>query len=252
MIRSLVHSLINTQLYIIIAFLVLWALAWHKGSKKVRVLLFVGLASAFLTLGLPIVDYLVKKKENNYPVLKPESLDTNKSYLIVVLGAGKTSDPKLLPTQQINGETAVRLIEGLRIYNKLPHARLALSGAYFNSPIAQAEVTASAAVDLGVDQLDTIQLRNGLNTEAEAKQASVRKRKNEYVIVVSSAIHMKRAHFWFSNFGISPIMAPAHFHIKADPQSGKKWWQNSAGKRLSLWGTWLHEYIGFWHAKYLV
>ncbi|NBC24773.1 MAG: hypothetical protein GVX78_04070 [Bacteroidetes bacterium] len=252
MIRSLVHLLIDPQLYIIIGFLLLWAFAWQKGSKKVRIFLFLGLASAFLVLGLPIVDYLVKQNESHYPVLKPESLDTSKSYLIVVLGAGKTSDPKLMPTQQINRKTAVRLIEGIRIYNKLPRARLALSGAYFDSQVAQAEVTASAAVDLGVNEKDTIQLRHGTNTEAEARQATDRKRKGEHMIVVSSAIHLKRAHFWFSHFGTDPILAPANFYIKSDPGSGKKWWQNSASKRLTLWNRWLHEWIGLWHAKFVI
>lgn len=251
MIRSLVHVLIDPSTYLVLAFLFLWAFAWQKSSPGVRRLLWVGLILPAVLLGLPIVDYLIEKKERQFPVVELSTLDTGASYLIVVLGAGKTSDPDLLPTQQINSTTAVRLLEGYRLYRHLPRARLALSGANFGSGESQAEVTAQASLALGVDPADTLQLRGGVHTQSEINQVAQRRASGEKLIVVSSAVHLPRAHFWVASHALSARMAPAHFLVTTDPTKSGGKWQNSPAQRIVLWRTWWHETLGLMHARWL-
>ena len=252
MIRSLAHFVIDPSTYLVLAFLLLWAFAWQKCSIAGRRLLWIALILPTVLLGLPIVEYLVQNKERQFPVVELSTLDTGSSYLIVVLGAGKTSDPDLLPTQQINRTTAVRLMEGYRLYRSLPQARLALSGGYFGSEESQGEVTAKAALALGVDPNDTLQLREGIHTQSEMKQVAQRIGKGEKLIVVSSAIHLPRAQYWAQANGMSATMAPAHFLIATDPTKSGGQWQNSPARRIALWRTWAHETVGLMHARWKV
>jgi uncharacterized SAM-binding protein YcdF (DUF218 family) len=69
---------------------------------------------------------------------------------IVVLGGGHTSDPKLPITSQISGNSLVRLVEGIRIYNGLPRSKLILSGGSPFEKISNAQVLADVAVAIGV------------------------------------------------------------------------------------------------------
>jgi len=200
---------------------------------------------------MPIVEHLIEAKEDQFPVVETAMLDTSSRYLILVLGAGKTSDPNLLPSQQLNWTTAVRLLEGYRLYRHLPRARIALSGASFGSQETQAEVTAQAAVSLGVDPADTIQLRGGIHTQAEIQEVAHRIEEGEKLIVVSSAVHLPRAHFWLRSHGLPATMAPATFLIKNDPSQSGNRWKNSPGQRLVMWRSWWHETLGLWHARWL-
>lgn len=236
---------------LVIVFLLLWAYAWRKSNLKVRRLLWVILLVPTIFLGTPIVDYLMERKESQFPVVEVTELDTNARYLIVVLGAGKTSDQKLHPTQQINWTTAVRLLEGYRLYRQLPKARLALSGASFGSDEPQAQVTAEAALQLGVATSDTIQLRSTIHTQSEVEAIAERLAPGEQLIVVSSAVHLPRAHFWLRKHQLSARMAPAHFWIKRDLSQSKSRWSTSPGRRISMWHSWWHETLGMWHARWM-
>jgi uncharacterized SAM-binding protein YcdF (DUF218 family) len=115
MLRSIVHFFIAPSTLIVLSFLILWAYAWQKSRVAVRRFLWLLIIVPAILLGFPIAEQLIEKKERQFPVLDAKTLDTSSSYVILVLGAGKTSDPELLPTQQINSATAVRLLEGCRI-----------------------------------------------------------------------------------------------------------------------------------------
>lgn len=251
MLRSIVHFFIAPSTLIVLSFLILWAYAWQKSRVAVRRFLWLLIIVPAILLGFPIAEQLIEKKERQFPVLDAKTLDTSSSYVILVLGAGKTSDPELLPTQQINSATAVRLLEGCRIYRQLPHARMALSGAYFGSHQAQAEVTAEAALALGVDPQDTLQLRGGMHTQAEIEQVARRIQQDEKLIVVSSAVHLPRVHFWLSTNGLMARLAPAYFLIKNDPSKPQVLRYDSPGSRIKLWHIWWHETLGLWHGRWI-
>jgi len=250
MIRSLVHFLIDPSVYVVLGFLLLWAYAWQKSGSRMRKVLWLVLFVPVVILGLPVVEPLIESRERQFPVLEVENLDTSAPYVILVLGAGKTSDPALLPSQQLNATMAMRLIEGYRLYRQLPKARLALSGSYFGSAEAQAEVTARAALALGVDPKDTMQLREGIHTESEISQIARRLPSGEQLIVVSSALHLPRVSYWLQAHGLKAALAPTDFILKEDPTSKKGSWQNSPARRLQLWQQWWHETLGLLHARW--
>lgn len=71
------------------------------------------------------------------------------------------------------------------------------------------------------------------------------------MILVTSAIHMKRAELWFHHYGFNTLPAPTDFLIK-----------RSTGNTLSDWGLNLekiefmnkaiHEQVGILYAKYKI
>lgn len=252
MIRSIAYFLLDPYHYLLAAGIILWVLLWResKGKRGVRLLLWVIVVGFLLFLCTPMPEYFISKKENQFVSLEPNDLDTSQKYFIVVLGAGKVSDPNLGARHQVSEKTSLRIMEGWRIYRALPQARLALSGAHFNSSVSQAEVSARAAVAWGVSPSDTLQLRSGVNTATEALAVKARLRTEERLIVVSSAIHLPRAQYLFEAAGMQPLMAPAHFIIKEDPDAPFEFWVSNWNQRLMWWGTWLHEAVGLQYARW--
>jgi uncharacterized SAM-binding protein YcdF (DUF218 family) len=252
MIRSIANFLLEPHHYLLATVIVLWVLLWRESREKkgVRVLLLVVVSGFLFFLCTPLPEYFISKKEGQFSVVDPSALDTSQKYFIVVLGAGKVSDPALAASHQVNEKTSLRIMEGWRIYRALPQARLALSGAHFNSSVSQAEVSARAAVSWGVNPSDTVQLRSGVNTATEALAVRARLLENEQLIVVSSAIHLPRAKYLFESAGMRPRMAPAHFIIKDDPDAPFELWISHWNQRLKWWGTWLHEAVGLQYAQW--
>lgn len=190
---------------------------------------------------------LLKQKERIFIPLDASKLDTTRQYHIMVLGAGKVSDPMLPASAQLGGTVLARLVEGIRIYRQLPGARLISSASAGDSKTTQAKTVADAAVDLGVNSLDTLQLPGGYNTESEARAYAERFSTDSPLILVTSAVHMERAVFWFEYYGVEVIPAPCDYRIKEDPDDPENWWWPSFGK-LELLRIWVHEEVGLWYA----
>src|SRR5699024_10003189 len=146
--------------------------------------------------------------ENDYPVLEnpPAAADW-----VVVLGGGVNSDPKLPPVKRLTSSSNARLLEGLRIYRALPHAKLILSGGLPNvkpDSITTADAMANVAVRWGIPEQDIVLDRFADNTEAEAKAVAGKVESDDLVIVVTSASHMPRALALFDAQHIAAVPAP--------------------------------------------
>ena len=140
---------------------------------------------------------------------------------VMVLGAGFTADTTLHPSHRMSENLVDRLMEGIRVYRALEsyHPLLVLSGtAPEDVPMTQAEVQMHTALDLGV-RMDDIRLHDGpdvVNTASEARIFSEKFGKDQKLILVTSAIHMPRAMYWFRHYGLDPIPAPSEFLVKKD------------------------------------
>ena len=164
----------------------------------------------------PFLPFLILNSlESKYnPILEPDPGLLETEVHIVVLAAGYSWNDRLPSNSQLDNKTLVRLIEGIRLYKKLPNSTLITSGPYNNPKISQAEVAKQAAIDLGVaEQKILIQERPGTTAE-EVNYYLSNFYRGQQVIVVTSASHMHRAVQLFQRAGIEVHPSPANFKYR--------------------------------------
>ncbi|MBA4423748.1 MAG: hypothetical protein C0390_11740 [Syntrophus sp. (in: bacteria)] len=161
---------------------------------------------------------------------------------VVVLGSGHVSDPDLPKTAQIGGDSLYRLIEGVRLYRLLPGTKLVISGGVIPDPVTNARVVSDVARQIGIPAQDTIVEERPSDTIEEARllQGLVG---NKPFIMVTSAVHMKRAVRIFQDFGMRPVPAPTDFIIKNSPGGAIESWLPNCG---NLWISQrvIYEWLG--------
>ena len=100
-------------------------LMFTKRQRAGKVFVSIGLFLMVLFSYSFIPNYLLRSLEGKYDPYYIQL--SNKSFkaegmqpvkFVVILGGGHISDPQLPITSQIGGESLVRLVEGVRIYNK--------------------------------------------------------------------------------------------------------------------------------------
>ena len=107
----------------------------------------------------------------------------------------------------------VRLVEGIRLFRKLPESKLLLSGSGAFDPVPEAEVMAEVAVSLGVDPRKLVLEPKSRDTKDQATMVQ-RIVGGDRFVLVTSAYHMPRAVSLFRNRGMRPIPAPAGHWVK--------------------------------------
>lgn len=197
----------------------------------------------------PIPVWLVEPMEREYSIFEALRTDTTRQVNILVLAAGYTEDFELQVQNQLSEVTLNRLIEGVRVYSQAKGPKKFITSGMSASKIrSQAEATAITALNLGISSLDTAWLPKTYNTESEAKEYVDRFGKDHQLILVTSALHMKRALFWFQSEGICPMPAPTDYLVKGNPNSIKIIIKPSI-RKIEMMDKWIHESIGFVWAK---
>jgi uncharacterized SAM-binding protein YcdF (DUF218 family) len=135
---------------------------------------------------------------------------------VVVLGSGHVSDPALPKTAQIGGSSLYRLVEGVRLYRLLPGSKLVISGGVIPDPVTNARVVSDVARQIGIPIQDTIVEERPSDTLEEARVLKGLLG-NKPFVMVTSAVHMKRAVSIFQDFGMWLVPAPTDFIIKNRP-----------------------------------
>lgn len=180
----------------------LWLLKRRPVMGKSLILLSV------LWLGLsswhPLADRLLAPFEDDFVMFDiHQPVDT-----IVVLGGCHASDPRMPTVAQLCSSSLFRLLEGLRILNANPQARLFVSGYAGADSRPHAEVMRDAAISLGVDPLRIQTFPTPRDTEEEAHLMAPLLGQKPFALV-SEASHLPRAVVFFKNEGLNPIPAPA-------------------------------------------
>ena len=187
-------------------------------------------AKIFLTISLlwiatisytPFTNTLLEPLETSYKVLKPIPKETQ---YILLLGGDKES----------------RSWEALRLYHKIPNAKIITSGyAPFGGKIPSAVATANFLQKVGVKKEDIIMQTKPRTTEEEAIEIKNRLGEKPFILV-TSAYHMPRAIKLFKKHGLNPIPAPTDFKIKSYDSSIS----TPKGKKLLQTDQAWHEYLG--------
>jgi uncharacterized SAM-binding protein YcdF (DUF218 family) len=228
-------------------------LVFTKRQRVGKVFVSIGLFLMLLFSYSVIPNYLLRPLEGKYDPyyiqLPNKSFESESMHpkFVVVLGGGNISDPKLPVTSQIGGDSLVRLVEGIRIYQKYSHVKLILSGGRGFGSTPCAEVMAHVAKELGVDDNDIILESQSKDTKDEAQLIKPLV-KNDQFILVTSASHMPRSMALFKKQGMNPIPAPTgHLAIHKEGLSPSSFFPDA--DNLLKAERIFHEYLGVAWAK---
>jgi uncharacterized SAM-binding protein YcdF (DUF218 family) len=188
---------------------------WSSAKRKLHSVMFISILYLFST---PLPSYiLVSILEDQNPPLEVSELDPSKEYHILILGGGYGYDKRLAPTMLLSEHTLGRLVEGIRIFQYLPKAKIITSGNSNQNKTPQAVLIKNAAVSLGVSKNKIYTQEKPWNTQTEADEYVLNFGTDHPLILVSSATHLPRAILWFKAKGIKKILpAPTNFQFKKD------------------------------------
>ncbi len=174
--------------------------------------------------------------------LADPAADAAGARFVVVLGGGYETTPAVPPTSRLSGATLERLVEGIRVYRRLPGAKLILSGGGGGEGIpSEAQMMVEAAEVLGAPPADTIQEGRSDDTQDEAVLVHDLVG-NARVVLVTSAVHMRRSIKLFEKQGMTVVPAPAGYwpdRMEPLPDS----------ERIAECDAASHEYVGMLWAR---
>lgn len=161
---------------------------------------------------------------------------------VVVLGGGLWDDPRLPPTAQLTPASVCRLVEGIRLWRKIPRSRLLLSGgAVFNS-LTEAEAMAVLARELGVPDSLLVLENKSRDTDDQVRNIA-EIIEHDHFLLVTSAAHLPRSMALCRRQGLYPVPAPSDFMIKKGQENNPaRFFPNSKG--IEVWETIVHEVLG--------
>jgi uncharacterized SAM-binding protein YcdF (DUF218 family) len=155
---------------------------------------------------------------------------------VVVLGSGYRPDPSLPPNDRLSGNGLVRLIEGVRLVQLLPAARLIVSDGF-----GQGEALAATAAIMGVAHARVVLEGRSVDTSDEAALLPPLVGKAPFLLVTSAA-HMRRALALCRKQGLNPIPAATDFTLGASIWSAGDLVPHAGGFFRTDYA--LHEWIG--------
>jgi uncharacterized SAM-binding protein YcdF (DUF218 family) len=210
-------------------------------SRATIVCVVAALCWCYVTSIVPVGNALLQPLESRHAPID-ESRGMPEVDYIVVLGSGYSPRAGLPVTSALDSEGLVRIVEGVRLWHKLPHSKLIVSGGAHPGRVAPAIGYARLARELSVPEASIQVLGGSLDTGDEASNIAALLGDARFLLV-TSAFHMPRAMQLMEQAGARPIAAPAG-HRGGRPFSGdwRDWVPASTG--LNKTERALHEYLG--------
>lgn len=210
----------------------------QKRRASIAVLIFAALFTYFVSSEFG-ARLLLMPLTQQYPVVRDDNLPDVK--YVVVLGSWFGPRADLSLTAAFDREGLARLVEGVRLFRKIPGSQLVVSGGALSDRGGSAPAWGYArlAEELGVRADSIIILDRALDTNAEAKDIAARLQSAPFLLVTSSE-HMPRAMRLMKRAGANAIPAPA-----TGRPGGLQWndfQPDSSGLRGSEAA--IHEYMG--------
>ena len=246
-IKKIISGIIMPLPVVMILLAVGLILVWPLKKKKIGWIVAAVSFLFFLLLGYGVAgDLMLGMLENRYPA--PTDIESHANIKwVVVLGGGMNSDPRLPITSQLSNGSAVRTVEGIRIYRCLPGAKLLFSGGPVFNPVPEGQGMAQLALALGVprDEMMTEILSRDTEEQARLIKSLVGA---DSIFLITSAVHMPRSMALFKKAGIPSIAAPTDFLYKKELQfNPSRLFPNYNGFRKAEAGW--HEYLGTLYSR---
>lgn len=189
-------------------------------------------AAALLLLLLaswaPVADRLLAPLERQYAALLDLPVESDLA-AVVVLGGGWHADAPWSITGKLSESSAIRLMEGVRLWRQRSALPLVVTGANRDpdqEPVARGY--ADAARQLGVPSARLRVLDTPTDTGLEARAAREALGGGARVVLVTSASHMSRAMQHFRRAGLQPLAAPTHYLAGRGLMNSLGYWVPSA------------------------
>lgn len=199
--------------------------------------LILGTVCFYLFTTAPLPTALLRPLEQRYAPLTSATGLPDIRYIVVLSGGGRNLN-NVPATSQLDDDTALRLLEGIRLFYLLAgQPTLIMSGGGESRLGAKMALLAQS---LGVPANKLLAETNSLDTHGNAREVKSLVQQTQFILV-TSASHLPRAMAIFQQLGMQPIPAPADFRGRpffrlADffPNGGFLWELDAA----------LHEYLG--------
>lgn len=195
--------------------------------------------------------YLIKKIEVKYPLMDTKCI--NSFYHILVLGGGHNPDSSGLWEHQLNNSSLRRVLEGIRLFRMNQYSNLVMSGKSLKLGYpSQAEIQAYVAETMGINKNSIICISEPANTEEEAFFYKRNVNTGDIpIVIVTKALHLRRALFIFSSHGFKTYCAPAYYSFKEfDPSL--LWFLFPDFRLILLFGEYLKEIVGYYFMLVLI
>ncbi|RFF27855.1 MULTISPECIES: YdcF family protein [unclassified Wenzhouxiangella] len=219
------------------------------GFRRARMGLALALAGlGWLTLwSLPAVsDHIRASLEQRYENLPAEAAPEVDA--IVLLGGGERGTPKDWPYPDL-ARGADRIWHAARLYHAGKAPKIIVSGGrvgWTGDRQTGAEAMRELLTNLGVPgsailmETESRNTReNAVNTAAIAKQNDI-----EQVLLVTSALHMRRSLATFNAAGLEAVPAAADFEVMPEPSHVLRWLPDAEALHDSTRA--IKEYLGYW------
>jgi len=229
---------------ILLALIGLW-LAW-RDWRGGRTLVVVALIALWLLATPAVSDLLRGRLETMHPP-KPIA-DVPAADVIVVLGGG--IDPPTSRTPYPNlGAAADRYWHAFRLWRAGKAPEILISGGalpWRDAGSSEAEAAVAFLTDLGVPANRIVLEPASLDTRGNAQLSAnlLRARGAERVLLVTSALHMRRALMHFDAVGVEVFTAPTDHEVRDDPPGLLRLLPDTSaldGSRRAL-----KEMLGYW------
>lgn len=208
--------------FILLTLSIFWL--WRHGDGRVaRSGLLLSLLGFFLFSTGWLPHGMTHMLEGQYPIVM--NADPTIRW-IVVLGGGHYKDYREVPdNDELSSVSLERLVEGVRLYRQIPHAKLLLSGGIGNvgGTTAEAQQLATVASWFNIPRSAMVLETSSYNTVDEAVAIKEIIHDAPFYLV-TSAIHMPRAMALCQSQGLNPIAAPTDHSF----YWGKTGWQKMA------------------------
>lgn len=252
--KRIVGALVQ-PLPIFILFLVLAALLRLLGKRRAALASLIAGVVLILLCSQPLTaSRAARLLESRYPPLTGAELPSAPPAAIVVLGSAVAhpGDSRLPAVSRLSDIARARLFEGIRLARLYPDAAFITSGfGVFGASCA--DVTAEAAIELGIDSGRILRFAEALDTEDEARLTREAVKDGERVILVTSAAHMPRSMFLFRERGIDAVAAPCDFiaPVSDDLMAnyGPRIWLPT-GRRITEHEIVWHEALGWMYLSW--
>ena len=241
--KSLVATLLMPlPVALLLVLLGVWMAA--RGARRMGLVTgSAGLLLLFLAAWSPVADRLLEPLEQAYaPVLDVAALGDIAA--VVVLGAGWEPEADWPASTRLNDSAVHRLMEGLRLLQGVPEAKLVVSGGSRRTGVAPVALGyAQAAQALGVPAERIVVLDTPTDTAQEAYAVRKFLGTEARFVLVTSASHMPRSVRHFERVGLAPMASPTHFRTGRGGPGRLSYWVPSSDA-LRKTERAVYEYLG--------
>ena len=187
------------------------------------------------------VDIFATPLEARYPAFAPEELPNGD--VIVVLGGGINAEGKFGRWGDLDNASD-RVFTGAELWKAKKASRVIVSGGAVQGPVTAATLARDVLERLGVPSSAIMLEETSLTTQDEAVAISNLTADSTHILLVTSALHMRRAVALFTAQGFKVTAAPTDHRVHRYGRAIPGWMPTV--EHLSTSTAAIHEWVGFW------